>query len=124
MSESELFRKGKELMERMFGDAVGDLDLSLPEGDPAQREWTAWTYGHLMQERGVLDLKTRALLAVAMLTALGEEDMLSKWIRGSLKLGCRPEEIREMIITTSVYAGYPKTRRALKLAENALNLKD
>jgi 3-oxoadipate enol-lactonase/4-carboxymuconolactone decarboxylase len=121
MSESELFRKGRELMKLMFGDTTGDLDIPLPEGDPAQREWTAWTYGHLMQERGVLEPRTRALLALAMLTALGEEDMLGKWIRGSLKLGCQPEEIREMIITTSVYAGYPKTRRALKLAAKALD---
>lgn len=116
MPDSDLFTSGLELVRKMYGNDIGDLDLPLAEGDPARREWTAWLYGHLMQERGVLDVKTRSLLAVAMLTALGEEEVLEKWVGGAINLGCSRSEIREAIVTTSVYAGYPRTRRALKAA--------
>jgi 4-carboxymuconolactone decarboxylase len=121
--ESELYQKGLELMRRMYADGVGDMDVALPPDDTWHKELVAWCYGHLMQERnvGVLDVKTKALCAVAMLTCLGKQDMLSTWIEGSLNLGCTIEEVREIIISMTSYTGVPAVRDALATAEKVLS---
>jgi len=115
---SELYRKGIELMRQMYADGVGDMDVALPPGDTWSKELTAWCYGHLMQERsvGVLDVKAKALCAIAMLTSLGKQEMLGIWIGGALRLGCTVDEIRETIISMTSYTGYPAVRDALATA--------
>jgi len=120
MTESELYRQGLELMRKMYGNEVGDLDFPLPQSDPAQKEWTAWCYGHLMQERGVLDLQTKVLTAISMLTCLGADELLRTWVQGALRLGCTADEIREAIITMQVYAGFPRMKQALVAIQDIL----
>ena len=120
MPESELYRQGIELLRNMYGNEVGDLDLPLPENDPAQKEWTAWCYGHMMQERGVIDLQTRALTAISMLTCIGADELIRTWAQGALSLGCNANEIREAIITMQIYAGFPRIKQALMAAQDIL----
>jgi 4-carboxymuconolactone decarboxylase len=41
-------------------------------------------------------------------------------IRGALKVGCRPQEIIEVIMQIAVYAGFPAAINALNVAREAL----
>jgi 4-carboxymuconolactone decarboxylase len=115
--ENELYQKGIKLYKQMYGDGRGDLDdLGLPNDDPIRNELISWCYGNLM-ERGVISKKVRTLAAVAMMTCLSREDMLHDWIKGALNLGCSKEEVTETIITMTIYAGFPVTRKGLKIAK-------
>ena len=117
MAENELYKKGIEIYKQMYGDGHGDLDdMGLTDNDPLRNELITWCYGNLMGERGVISNKLRALAAIAMMTCLSREDMLHDWIKGALNLGCSKEEITETIITMTIYAGFPVTRKGLKIA--------
>jgi len=64
-------------------------------------------FGDIYQRPG-LDLKTRELMTVAALTALGHcQPQLKVHVNGALNVGCRPEEIVEVVIQMAVYAGFP-----------------
>jgi len=55
-----------------------------------------------------LDLKTRELAVVAALTALGNAaPQLKVHIHGALNVGCRREEVVEVMMQMAVYAGFP-----------------
>ncbi|MFQ6111439.1 MAG: carboxymuconolactone decarboxylase family protein, partial [Nitrospinota bacterium] len=66
-----------------------------------------------MYEREVIDHKTRELCAVAGLTALGRFPQLRSHFRASLNYGARPEELREVILQMTIYAGFPVALQAL-----------
>jgi 4-carboxymuconolactone decarboxylase len=76
-----------------------------------------------MQERPLLDIRLRFLCAISMLTCLQREEMLADWIRAALRYGISKEEVREVIIMMSIYAGWPVTRAALKAAKRVFDEK-
>jgi 4-carboxymuconolactone decarboxylase len=65
----------------------------------------AW--GTVWQRDEQLDLKTRSLITVAMLTALGKAHELRGHVRGALNNGATPEELRELFLHATVYCGFP-----------------
>ena len=90
---------GPEFVDRAFGNAT---DYTLPMQEFITRN--AW--GNVWQRPG-LDLKTRSLVTVAMLTALGKQQELKAHARGALNNGATPEELREVMLHATVYCGFP-----------------
>ncbi|WP_019428685.1 carboxymuconolactone decarboxylase family protein [Limnohabitans sp. Rim47] len=90
---------GSEFVDRAFGNAT---DYTLPMQEFITRN--AW--GNVWQRPG-LDLKTRSLVTVAMLTALGKQHELKGHVRGALNNGATPEELREVMLHATVYCGFP-----------------
>ena len=122
MTESAIYQKGVELAKKLFGHELGEfVDLPLSQGDELPQELTAWVYGYLMQERPGVSVRMKLLSAIAMLTCLGGEEMLAKWIKAALNYGCTADEIRETIITMGVYAGFPVTRAGLNVAQKVFD---
>ena len=68
---------------------------------PIQHHITRAAWGDTWQ-RGVLDLKTRSLITVAMLTALGKSHELKGHVRGALNNGASPEELQEVLLHAAV----------------------
>ena len=54
-----------------------------------------------------LPRKTRSLLNLAMLSALGKEHELKLHINGALNNGLSKEEIREVFLQVAIYCGVP-----------------
>lgn len=54
-----------------------------------------------------LDRKTRSMLNLAMLAALGKEHELKLHINGSLNNGLSKEQIREVFLQVAIYCGVP-----------------
>jgi 4-carboxymuconolactone decarboxylase len=54
-----------------------------------------------------LDRKTRSMLNLAMLSALGKEHELKLHINGSLNNGLTKEQIREVFLQVAIYCGVP-----------------
>jgi 4-carboxymuconolactone decarboxylase len=61
-----------------------------------------------------LDLKTREIVAVAALSAIGHaQPQLKGHIKGALKVGCTREEVTEILMQTVLYAGFPAALNGL-----------
>lgn len=73
----------------------------------------AFPYGEIFARAG-LDLKTRALLAVAVTAAAGNAlPQLRDHVAAALRLGWTRTEVIEALIQTAVFAGFPAASNAL-----------
>jgi 4-carboxymuconolactone decarboxylase len=64
-----------------------------------------------------LDLKHRSLVVVSVLIALGRTHELGLHLRGALNVGWTAEELREVCLQTTAYAGYPAALDALRVLQ-------
>lgn len=81
----------------------------------------AFAYGSVYARPG-LDIRSRQIATIAALTALGDSDHeLSIHIASSLRAGLTREEVVEVILQMSVYAGFPRALAALKSASAAFD---
>ena len=76
-------------------------------------------YGMVWSRDG-LDLKTRSLLTIASLTSLGRAGELRVHLLAAVNNGANVEEIREAILHTAIYAGFPAARDATQIAQQVL----
>jgi len=68
--------------------------------------------------RPSLDLRSREIATVAALTALGNaQPQLKVHLQAALNVGCTQEELVEVLIQMSVYAGFPAALWGLFLAQ-------
>ncbi|NLQ24713.1 carboxymuconolactone decarboxylase family protein [Shewanella sp. S-1] len=80
-----------------------------------------YPFGDIYQREG-LDLKTRELVTVAALTVLGHcQPQLNVHINGALNVGCTPQEIVEVILQMSVYAGFPAALNGMFVAKTVFS---
>ncbi|MFY7858704.1 MAG: carboxymuconolactone decarboxylase family protein [Limnohabitans sp.] len=97
---------GPEFVDRAFGNAT---EYTMPMQEFITRN--AW--GNVWQRPG-LDLKTRSLVTVAMLAALGKQQELKGHVRGALNNGATPDELREVMLHATVYCGFPTAIEAFR----------
>jgi 4-carboxymuconolactone decarboxylase len=67
-----------------------------------------------------LDLKTRSLLNLAMLTALNRAAEVKLRVRGAINNGVTVDEIKEVLLHATVYCGIPAGLDAFKAANEVL----
>jgi 3-oxoadipate enol-lactonase / 4-carboxymuconolactone decarboxylase len=87
---------------------------------PFQDFLTRYAWGEVWTRPG-LPRRERSLITLAVLTALGAEHELDMHVRGALSNGVSPEEIREVLLHTAVYAGLPRANRAFAIADDVLH---
>ena len=86
---------------------------------PFQRFVTEVAWGSVWA-REDLDLRTRSLVTIALLAALGRWEQLEGHLRATRNTGATPEEIREALLHVAVYAGVPAANTAFALARKVL----
>lgn len=84
-----------------------------------QQITTEWCWGYTWNRPG-LDRRTRSLLNLALLTALGKPAELRTHVRGALRNGVTVEEIRETLLHATTYCGIPAGLEAFKAAHEVL----
>jgi len=75
---------------------------------------TAW--GGVWARPG-LDRRTRSLLTIAMMAALGHEAELKLHLRASRNTGATPADIAEVLLQVAVYGGVPAANAAFRAAK-------
>jgi 4-carboxymuconolactone decarboxylase len=111
---------------RALGQITGEAGVAVVEGlrdiAPDFADWIVdFSYGDVMARPG-LDLRSRQLATIAALTALGNaQPQLRVHIEGALNVGCRPQEIIEVILQMAVYAGFPAAVNGLAVARDVLD---
>lgn len=82
---------------------------------PLQDLLTRHAWGDVWAREG-LDRKTRSLVTIAMLAALGKPAELAGHVRGALNNGATAVEIREVLLHSAVYCGIPAAAEAFRAA--------
>jgi 4-carboxymuconolactone decarboxylase len=120
MDESR-YQIGMEVRRQVLGDAhVEQAQVRQTAFDaPFQRFITEVAWGSLWA-RPELDRRTRSLITIAILAALGRTEELRLHLRASQNTGATPEEIREALLHVAVYAGIPAANTAFAQAREAL----
>ena len=67
-----------------------------------------------------LDRRTRSLVTIAILAALGREE-LALHLRASQNIGVDPHEVAEVLLHVAVYAGVPAANTAFATAKNVFD---
>jgi 4-carboxymuconolactone decarboxylase len=117
--QSELFKKGK----RIRGEVAGadHLEKMLAKADdfsaPIQQLVTEYCWGHVWGREDLLPRKTRSMLNLAMLAALGRGHEFKLHCKGALTNGVSREEIREIIMAIGIYAGVPAMMESTRHAQ-------
>ena len=62
--------------------------------------------------RSAMPPRTKSLITIAMMVAMGQSDELRSHVLGALVLGISKEEIVEVLIHTLAYCGAPRTAAA------------
>lgn len=76
-----------------------------------------------MYAREKIPHTTRQFITIACLTVLGKSEELKLHLQAALNVGCKPEEIAEVIFQTAVYGGVPAMNTALKTLRQVLQEK-
>ena len=112
-----LARRKQVMGEDFVANALGKAtDFTMPIQDYITRN--AW--GDTWQRPG-LDLKTRSLVTVAFLTALGKQHELKGHVRGALNNGATASEIQEVLLHESIYCGLPAAVDAFRTAAEVID---
>src|SRR5262245_32068367 len=120
MDESR-FDTGMRIRREVLGDAHVDQAQARQTSFDAdfQRFITETAWGTLWA-RPNLDRRTRSIVTIAILAALGRADELALHIRASRNTGVAPDEIAEALLHVAVYAGVPAANSAFAIAKQIL----
>jgi 4-carboxymuconolactone decarboxylase len=119
--ETALDPAGQAVRRRVLGDAHVDraAAATTPFTAPFQQYVTRAAWGGVWARPG-LDLPTRSLLTLAVLTALRCEEELAMHVAAAVRLGVTATQIREALLHATVYAGAPAGNAAFAVAQRVL----
>ena len=98
------------------------LDKATEFNAPLQEAVTRHAWGNTWQRKGI-DLRTRSIVTVSMLVALGRMHELKTHVRGALNNGVTREELQEIFLHASVYCGFPAAVDAFRSASEVIDAK-
>jgi 4-carboxymuconolactone decarboxylase len=115
------YERGIAMRRQVLGDEhVERSTASASEfSRPVQELVTEYIWGSVWTREG-LDLGTRSLLNLVMLTALGRMHEFGVHVRGAINNGCTPLQIREALVQAAVYCGAPAALESFRVAERVL----
>ena len=118
----ERYDAGMRVRREVLGDDHVDRAIAATTELDAdfQRYITRAAWGELWTRDDRLDRRTRSCITIALLTALRAEHELAMHIRAGLRNGLTPDEITEVILHTSAYAGIPAGNTAMAVAKEVL----
>lgn len=119
---SKDFDNGLATRRQVMGDDYVDRALGNATAftQPIQEYITRNAWGDVWQRPG-LDLRTRSLITVAMLTAMGKQHELKGHVRGALNNGVTAQELQEVLLHASIYCGLPSAVEAFRTAAEVVD---
>lgn len=117
MDNDTRYERGLALLKKTQGETADKVLKSLEGIAPDLGRYAAeFAFGEIWSRPG-LDLKTREMISVAALTTLGYAGpQLRAHIGAALRVGCTQQEIVEIIMQMTVYAGFPAALNGIQAA--------
>lgn len=113
----ERYERGMEVRRAVLGEEhVARASAGATELTRDFQEFiTRYAWGDLWSRPG-LDRKTRSMLTIAMMAALGRWDELRLHVRATRNTGVSRDEVKEILLAVAVYAGVPAANTAYHVA--------
>jgi 4-carboxymuconolactone decarboxylase len=108
MADATRYERGLAKLKEIHGEVGEQAIASMASISPDYARYILeFVFGDIVSRAG-LDLKSREIAAVAALAALGTAaPQLRVHIHGALNVGCSQQEIIEIMMQLTVYAGFP-----------------
>jgi 4-carboxymuconolactone decarboxylase len=116
--ERALYERGLKVRREVLGAEY--VDKSVANADEFQRHFQEYVTKHCwgaVWTRPGLPRKTRSMLNLAMLAALGRSNELKLHLKGAVNNGVTKEEMAEIFLQVGVYCGAPAALESFKLAK-------
>ncbi len=117
----DFYTAGMAIRRQVLGEAhVNRASAAITDFDrPFQEFITRTAWGGVWTRPG-LDRRTRSLLTIALMAALGHHEELKLHVRASRNTGATPSDIAEVLIQVAAYAGIPAANSAVRVAKETL----
>ncbi len=114
VTEETRFGEGLKVQKEIFGDVIDQMHKNAPENQKhIQNFLSAFCFGDIYT-RTALDIKTRELLTLCILSAMGGcESQVKSHVFGNLKVGNEKNTQLEAITQCLPYMGFPRTLNAI-----------
>ena len=112
---------GERARREVLGDAHVDAAIERTTDFTAdfQDLVTRYAWGEIWTRPG-LDRRMRSAITLTALVAGGHENELAIHVRGALRNGLAPDEIKEILLQTAIYCGVPAANSAFAIAQRVL----
>ena len=124
MADPDRTARAEALLDEIFTPAWrehgGGVAWPTAAGEDFARICTEHCYADAWARKGALDLKTRSLITLTVLAALGNTEELKLHVRGALSLGHQPDDVAELFIHLIPYLGVPRMVAAMRCAGEVL----
>ena len=121
MDDAERAAQGMTVRREVLGDEHVDRAVAstTPLTEPFQDFITRYAWGEIWSRPG-LSRAERSMITLTALVVLQQEHELAMHLRAALRNGVTPDQIREVLLHTAVYAGVPAVNRAFAIAREVL----
>jgi 4-carboxymuconolactone decarboxylase len=115
------FEIGSKVRREVLGDEHVDAAAARKTDlDASFQSFITETAWGSVWARPDLDRRTRSLVTIAILAALGRGGELEMHLRASRNIGVDPGEVAEALLHVAVYAGVPAAHAAFQVAKSVL----
>ena len=121
----ELYEHGQKVRREVLGDEYVDSAAKNTNefNRPFQELIAEYVWGTLWSRPG-LDRRTRALINIGMLTALGRTEEIKIYLRAAPNIGVSRDEVREVLMQTAIYCGIPAALDSFRAAQAVFDEQD
>lgn len=114
----ELYDRGQKVRREVLGDQYVDTAAKNTNdfNRPFQELIAEYVWGTLWSRPG-LDRRTRALINIGILTALGRTEELKFYLRAAPNVGMSKEDVQEALMQTAIYCGIPAALDSFRVAQ-------
>ena len=119
--DDDLFETGLRKRKETLGRAYVEANLSAADSltRPFQEAMTAWCWGFGWGDE-TIDAKTRSMMNLAMLGALGKMHEWEIHCNGAISNGVSAVEIRAIVHVVGIYCGVPQALECFRVARKVL----
>ena len=119
--DEDLFLTGLEQRKATLGAEYVEKNLATADDftRPFQEAMTAWCWGFGWGDE-VIDAKTRSMMNLSMIGALGKMTEWETHFRGAIKNGVSKNELRAIIHVIGIYCGVPQAVECFRVARKVL----
>jgi len=119
--DKALFEKGLEKRKSTLGAEYVEKNLAAADdfNRPFQEAMTEWCWGFGWADE-TIDAKTRSMMNLSMIGALGKMTEWELHCKGALNNGVTKEEIRAIIHVIGIYCGVPQSLECFRAARKIL----
>lgn len=118
MNDDERREMGMTVRREVLGDAhVDRANAKITDETAAFQDFITRVAWGDVWTRDTLDRRSRSMITLAVLAALGHDGEVAMHIKAAQRNGLSREQIAEVFLHTGVYAGVPVANRALALLQ-------